>query len=126
MYLTFEEYISLGGRAAEAAFSRLEFAAEKRLDYFTQCRLHSDIEQRECVKLLIFELIGLAEKSDLTAERTLSSVSNNGISTVFDPSIMSTDVGRNYIKAEELRLVRQYLSGEVDASGTPLLFVGVE
>lgn len=79
MYLTFEKYSSLGGKAPKSDFERLEILARKRLDYWTQNR----IEEPDEDVFLCMTLIIDAEYSDLSGEHDVSSFSNDGVSVSF-------------------------------------------
>ena len=62
MYLTYDEYKSMGGTAEEPAFTRLCTAACGRIDRLTHGRIHGLDEVPEAVRLSAFELIRRAEK----------------------------------------------------------------
>ena len=79
MYLTYEEYSSLGGKAPESDFTRLEILAEKRLNYWTMDRItEPDDDIRLCMTLIVD-----AEYSDQSGEQDVSSFSNDGVSVSF-------------------------------------------
>lgn len=79
MYLTYEEYSSLGGKAPESDFPRLELLARKRLDYWTQNRItEPDDDIRLCMTLIVD-----AEYSEQSGEHDVSSFSNDGVSVSF-------------------------------------------
>ena len=79
MYLTYEEYSSLGGKAPESDFTRLELLARKRLDYWTLNRItEPDDDVRLCMTLIID-----AEYADQSGEHDVSSFSNDGVSVSF-------------------------------------------
>ena len=79
MYLTYEEYSSLGGKAPESDFQRLELLAEKRLNYWTMDRItEPDDDIRLCMTLIVD-----AESAEQTGERDVSSFSNDGVSVSF-------------------------------------------
>lgn len=79
MYLTYEEYSSLGGKAPESDFQRLELLAEKRLNYWTMDRItEPDDDIRLCMTLIVD-----AEYSDQAGEHDVSSFSNDGVSVSF-------------------------------------------
>ena len=61
MYLTYEEYQTMGGAADEPAFTRLCTAACGRIDRLTHGRIHGLDEVPEAVRLAAFELIRRAE-----------------------------------------------------------------
>lgn len=79
MYLTYEEYISLGGKAPESDFPRLELLAEKRLNYWTLNRITTpDDDIRLCMTLIVD-----AEYGEQSGEQDVSSFSNDGVSVSF-------------------------------------------
>ena len=79
MYLTYEEYSSLGGKSPESDFQLLELLAEKRLNYWTQNRItEPDDDIRLCMTLIVD-----AEYSDQSGEHDVSSFSNDGVSVSF-------------------------------------------
>lgn len=79
MYLTYEEYSSLGGKAPESDFPRLELLARKRLDYWTQNRIADPDEDVKLCMTLIVD----AEYSGQSGEHDVSSFSNDGVSVSF-------------------------------------------
>lgn len=79
MYLTYEEYSSLGGKAPESDFTRLELLARKRLDYWTMDRItEPDDDIRLCMTLIVD-----AEYGEQSGEHDVSSFSNDGVSVSF-------------------------------------------
>ena len=79
MYLTYDEYIELGGKAEQSYFSNLEMQARYKLDYWTQDRITEPDEKiRLCMKLIIDTIF---EKEN--GEEDVSSFSNDGISVSF-------------------------------------------
>lgn len=79
MYLNYEEYSSLGGKAPESEFQRLELLAEKRLNYWTINRItEPDDDIRLCMTLIID-----AEYADQSGEHDVRSFSNDGVSVSF-------------------------------------------
>lgn len=79
MYLTYEEYNNLGGKAQESDFSVLELLARKRLDYWTQKRISEPTEDvKLCMRLIID-----AENDTISGTHDVSSFSNDGVSVSF-------------------------------------------
>lgn len=79
MYITYAEYVRMGGTAQESDFPRLETMARKRLDYWTQSRItESDDDIKLCMTLIIDRL-----DDDQGGEQDVSSVSNDGVSMSF-------------------------------------------
>lgn len=76
MYITFEEYKQLNGKADEQAFPVLEFLAKKRLDYWTFGRIQEATEDiKYCMLLLIDQL-----NDEKNGESDVSAFSNDGVS----------------------------------------------
>ena len=124
MYLTYEEYAEMGGTAAEAAFSRLEYMARKRIDRYTQNRVKAMEEVPEAVKRCMVELINAMNITDPTVTASnapLSGFSNDGYSESYAEP-MTAETLENNLYA----LIRCLLSGEADDNGTPLLYLGVD
>lgn len=79
MYLTYEEYSALNGKAPESEFTRLELLARKRLDYWTMNRItEPDDDIKLCMTLIID-----AESAEQSGEHDVSSFSNDGVSVSF-------------------------------------------
>lgn len=79
MYLTYSEYSSLGGKAPESDFARLELLSRKRLDYWTMNRItEPDDDIRMCMTLIVD-----AEYSEESGDHDVSSFSNDGVSVSF-------------------------------------------
>lgn len=79
MYLTYEEYSALNGKAPESQFARLEHLARKKLDYWTLNRItEPDDDIRLCMTLIID-----AESAEQSGEHDVSSFSNDGVSVSF-------------------------------------------
>lgn len=76
MYLTYEEYSSLGGKAPESDFSRLELLSEKRLNYWTMDRItEPDDDIKLCMMLIVDQ-----EYDDASGVFDVSSFGNDGVS----------------------------------------------
>ncbi|MEG0999174.1 MAG: hypothetical protein RSB38_07205 [Oscillospiraceae bacterium] len=112
-YLTYAEYKSTGGTLDSAAFTRLEFMARKLIDTYTFNRLTSITTPTETVKMLVFELVEIANDEE---QGIVTSTSNDG----YSESHQATDH-----KKKSLELIYSYLANETAADGTPLLYRGV-
>ncbi len=74
-YLTFGEYVELGGTSSElSSFSLLEFRARKRIDRMTFSRVQEMAVVPEAVKLCMFSLIETDRKVGLEAQVALCGV----------------------------------------------------
>lgn len=84
MYLTFQEYTSIGGTLNETAFTNFEYKARKEIDYYTQNRVKMLETIPDDVKYCVFNLISIESEFPLTDN--ISSFSNDGILVSFDTS----------------------------------------
>ena len=124
MLITYEEYVSYGGTADEAAFSRLEFLAEKSINRYTQGRVGAMETPPEAVKRCAAELVSILDRADVTAlasSGTLSGFANDGYSESYTDPLTVEKLDQN-----TYAIIRAYLSGETDDKGTPLLWLGVD
>lgn len=111
MYLTYAEYKEVGGALDSVAFLKYEFKARKAIDRATHGRISTETAS-EAVKRLTYELINIA----VNEESAVVSESVGGWSKSF---------AQKDFAAETDRLIREYLSDETTADGTPLLYCGV-
>lgn len=125
-YLTFEDYLNMGGTLNATAFDELEAVAEMHVDRYTFNRLRDEpMETRpETLKLCIKMLIGILDRAaGQETDGQISSVSNDGVSVSY--SVTSPEqadvVLRNKIKS----MVYLHLAAERASDGTPLIFGGV-
>lgn len=119
MYLTYEQYVSLGGGLDESTFSVLEFRAEKVLDQITFGRLQKDTVFSETVQRTMLEIIRLyAAADDVLLTGAVKSESNDGYSIdLLEDSIITPS------KADKLAgdVIERYLIGEKNQDGEYLL-----
>lgn len=133
MYLTYDEYVNLGGALDESAFNILEFEAESYVDWYTFNRLQGEEEIPRQVKMCMFVLMDLvkAKNADLTPKfeadgsfsAQLSSQSNDGVSLTYGTMSASDSVVA--ISAEIPKVVNRYLNGVVNSLGRKLLYRGL-
>lgn len=125
MYIDYKEFQQNGGSSGvtSAAFARTEFRARKLVDKMTQGRVAKMESVPEAVKLLMVELIQMEEHqgAELMNSQPVASFSNDGYSETYADPLTAERV-----KELEAELIRQYLDGETDDSGTPLLYLGVD
>lgn len=125
MYIDYCCYMNSGVDVAidTVTFQRLEFRARKIVDRFTQNRIQRMKEVPEAVKRLMVELIPLEASvgAAVLDNQPVTSFSNDGYSETYaDP------LTEERLKEIECNLIREYLSGEKDDNGVPLLFRGVD
>ncbi len=127
MYLTYDEYMTYtndAGTVPEESFTVAEFKARKTIDFWTDYRVQAMETVPEAVKLCMIALIKLEEKQGLDAtldNPTIASFSTDGYSESYG-SITEQAAAANKKAAEA---IRQWLYGETDDNGTPLLYRGV-
>lgn len=88
-YLTYAEYLQLGGTLNETAFNRTERRARTTVDYYTQQRIQRLSEIPANIKELMADLIDLYAKGD---RGIVQSVSNDGVSVSYRTD--SHDIGQ--------------------------------
>lgn len=133
MYLTYEEYLNMGGTLDEAAFDNYLIDSEMLIDWYTFNRLHGETEIPERVKQCVFKLISLADMKskslvlgrevDGTGNASVSAQSNDGVSISYNT--LSASQALDLIKLESGQIVKQYLNGVVNSVGRKLLYRGI-
>jgi len=135
MYLTYDEYLNMGGTMDSTTFDELDFEAESIINLYTYNRLHNDVEFSDNVKRCVYALIKLVQsKSTLVPKLDangnvdatsagITSQSNDGVSISYNVLSATEIVGRytNDIKS----IISQYLAWEVNSLGHRLLFKGL-
>lgn len=125
MYIEFEYYLANGGKEdmTDAAFLRNEFRARKIVNRVTQNRITKMKKVPEAVMRLMVELITMEESQGAAVmeNQPVTSFSNDGYSQTFAEPLTTERV-----KEIERHLIQEYLSGETDDNGTPLLYLGVD
>jgi len=114
-YLTFKEYEGLGGTLSVSAFNLLEYRSRMKIDEESQGRLKVLTEQKQEVKLCVYDLISKLKKY---AESTISKESVDGY---------SIDYNVKTIEEQEYELsdiVFNYLINSRLDDGTPYLYRG--
>ena len=109
-YLTYEEYLALGGTLDLTPFNLLEFEARTEIDKRTQGRLINLKEQTQNTKLCMFNLINL-----------LLSI-NNGIE--INGNVIN--YSNQQIIDSKVEIIKKYLLNEKLEDGTPYLYLGVD
>lgn len=83
-YLTFDDYISMGGALAETEFNRFEFRAERIIDNNTQGRLKNVDTIPEVVGKCMYELTTYLSNTAKNGDNSaVSSFSNDGYSVTY-------------------------------------------
>lgn len=134
-YLTYDEYLDMGGTLDEALFNFLSFDADTYIDWYTFNRLWGEEVIPERVKLCEFHLIRLLNtKLNLVAPEVtgtdgvntnvqLESQSNDGVSVTY--GVLHADEIYYNSKKEIDECVKRYLSGVMNSLGKKLLYRGL-
>lgn len=115
MLLPFEQYQKYGGKLEEAAYDIYGYEAERKVSAFTFGRVK---KLTEPVGRLLARLADILSEHDI-AKNKVSSWSNDGVSESYQ-QVTPQDIDKQITD-----LIRDYLSGETDEDGTPLLYRGV-
>ena len=121
-YLTYAEYVELGGTIQEVPFSILEFEAEKKIDQYTYGRLKNLQTQVQEVKLCVYSLINIMNGygANNNKSKNISSENTDGYSVSYiEPS-------EDFIKAKNFDIkdcIDYYLSECRLEDGTPYLYI---
>lgn len=113
-----------GGVLSEEEYAVVEFKARKRIDYWTDCRVQKMQTVPEAVKLCMKALIKLEEKFGVEAQMDnppAASFTTDGYSESYG-SASEQEAAASKAAASA---IRQWLYGEKDDEGTPLLYRGV-
>lgn len=121
-YLTFDEYLNIGGTLAETAFERVIDRACGFVDLHTNNRLQSVLELSARAKACVRDLCEYlaTNKSNLSGNVSSKTQSAGGVSESESYTIKTLDE----INAELLCIVYDYLVAETDDNGTPLMYRG--
>lgn len=133
MYLTYEEYLNMGGTLDEAAFDSYLIDAEMLIDWYTFNRLENETVIPEKVKKCVYKLISLADMKSKAfvlgrevngeGNASVASQSNDGVSISYNT--ISASQAFDLVKSESEQLIKQYLNGVVNSAGRKLLYRGV-
>ena len=135
-YLTYEEYIELGGELDEVTFAKYEFDAEAIIDWYTFDRLQSETELSDKVKMCMYRLIDLISikynvlttsnpnqnSTDGTTGAIIASQENDGVATTF--VTLSVENLMTMCKNEIEDIIKFNLRNAVNSLGRKLLYRG--
>ena len=136
MYLTYEEYIQMGGEALEdTAYENLEFEARTQIDWWTFGRLKNEEEQPETVKRCMYKLIELLDKQqkvlmvDAVDEDgnikagLMAHQSNDGVSSTYN--VITGNMAVRVLKSQLDNTIKMYLQDVRDSLGRKVLYRGL-
>lgn len=133
MYLTYDEYVNMGGTLEESVFNDFAYEAEALVNWYTFNRLKKyDVipeEAKRCVKELIrllnkkSELSGNADNGGTSAITAgIASQSNDGVSISYN--VLSASEAIDLMQDEIVRTIQIFLQGVTNELGQHLLFRG--
>ena len=126
-YLTYEEYIALGGTLDIMPFNLLEFEARRQIDIRTFNRIKEDIPQevKMCVYKLINSINNFANSTNSVAN--IGNVKSENIDG-YSISYISANEISDIVKSKENEIediIRTYLLGVI-YNGEHLMYIGVK
>ena len=123
-YLTYQEYLALGGTLEEMPFNLLEFDARKRIDKRTFGRLVDKEQEYQEVKLCVYNMITILNSysSYDTQNKAISSESIDGYSISYGTPQKSTTEAKN----SELENVMNSYLANVIIDNVPVLYRGAD
>ena len=123
-YMTFEQYIALGGTLSEAAFTIAEVKARARIDAMTQGRVANMAEVPIQVQVAMMEIMtvdGAFSAAAQAAAPVAASFTTDGYSETYGSAESRTAAIERQLAAS----IETLLNGITDDDGVPLLFAGV-
>ena len=126
-YLTYEEYMTLGGTISKMPFNILEFETRKRIDNRTQNRINSIKEKPQevklCVNAMINTLVQYVVDNSKGINKNIASESIDGYSVSFITGSQVQEAIKS--KKSELEDIMQTYLGNVRTSDNiPVLYLG--
>mgnify|MGYP002673109966 CR=1 FL=1 len=123
-YLTYQEYLALGGTLDEMPFNLLEFNARMKIDERTFGRLINKGQEYKEVKLCIYNMITTLNSysSYDTQNKAISSETTDGYSISYGAPQKSTTEAKN---SELEDIIDTYLSNLI-VDNVPVLYRGAD
>ena len=123
-YLTYQEYLALGGTLEEMPFKLLEFNARKKIDERTFGRLVDKGQEYQEVKLCVYNMITTLNSysSYDTQNKAISSESTDGYSISYGTPQKSITEAKN---SELEDVINSYLANVV-IDNVPVLYRGAD
>lgn len=123
-YLTYQEYLALGGTLDEMPFNLLEYNARKKIDERTFGRLIDREQEYQDVKLCVYDMITTLNSysSYDTQNKAISSESTDGYSISYGTPQKSITEAKN---SELEDIMNSYLANIV-IDNVPVLYRGAD
>ena len=125
-YLTYAEYIELGGTLEEVPFNELEFECRKIIDSRTQNRLHSADEIPDEVKMCEFKMINSIVSYNAAKKQAQNGVKSENIDGYSVTYLTSNEIQQLITTqiADMQELISTYLFGVI-VNNEHILYCGV-
>ena len=125
-YLTYAEYIELGGELSVSPFNILEYEARKQIDERTQCRLVDVDPVPTQVKMCMFNLINTINSYLMENSNSKKGIASENIDGYSVSYISASDIQQAVIsKNKELEdVILTYLYGLI-VNGEHVVYIGV-
>ena len=123
-YLTYQEYLALGGTLEEMPFNLLEYNARKKIDERTFGRLVDKGQEYQEVKLCVYNMITTLNSysSYDTQNKAISSESTDGYSISYGTPQKSITEAKN---SELEDIINSYLANVI-IDNVPVLYRGAD
>lgn len=125
-YLTYAEYIELGGTLEEVPFNELEFECRKIIDSRTQNRLHSVTDIPDEVKMCEFKMINSIVSYNAAKKQAQNGVKSENIDGYSVTYLTSNEIQQLITTqiADMQELISTYLFGVI-VNNEHILYCGV-
>lgn len=134
-YLTYDEYLNMGGALSPIEYDKLAFEAESYIDWYTFNRLQDEDIIPDRVKKCMYHIIELMRnKSALmntgdnanattVTQSGIISQSNDGVSVSYN--VLTANEILELSKSEVDNTIKRYLQGVTNSLGRKLLYRGI-
>lgn len=125
-YLSYQEYIELGGTLEEVPFNELEFECRRIIDSNTQNRLKNVNEIPDEVKMLEFKMLDILQQYYISLKKSQNGIQNEHIDG-YSITYISTSEINQLVKNKSVELqdlISTYLFGVI-VNNEHILYLGV-
>ena len=128
-YITYEEYVELGGMLDAASFTLVEVKAEGVVNWYTFNRLANDETFKPEVKKCMAQLIDLLDVKikafslGQASGSVVASQSNDGVSISYNTLGASDAIG--FCDNETKQIIESWLYNSRNEAGVPIMYRGV-
>lgn len=125
-YLSYQEYIELGGTLEEVPFNELEYECRRIIDSNTQNRLKNVEEIPEEVKMLEYKMLDILQQYYISLKKSQNGIQSENTDGYSVTYISSSEIKQLVInKSNEFQdLISTYLFGVI-VNNEHLIYLGV-